>query len=64
MFLYLQYINLYFNTYNVQKIRFYGSAQVYKMSNFGISGTFGVAVARHGLILWENDATRSTSLFK
>ena len=34
------------------------------MSNFGISGTFGVAVARHGLILWENDATRSTNLFK
>ena len=31
---------------------------------FGISGTFGVAVARHGLILWENDATRSTNLFK
>ena len=34
------------------------------MSNFGISGTFGVAVAHHGLILWENDATRSTNLFK
>ena len=45
-------------------IRFYGSAQVYKMTNFGILGTFGVAVARHGLILWENDATRSTNLFK
>ena len=57
------YISI-FNTCNVQQIRSYGSAQVYKMSSFGISGTFGVAVARHGLILWENDATRSTNLFK
>ena len=46
------------------KIGFNGSAQVCNMSNFGISGTFGVAVARHGLILWENDATGSTNLFK
>ena len=64
MFLYLQHIDLYFNTYNVQKIRFYGSAQVYEMTNFVISGTFGVAVARHGLILWENDATGLRILFK
>ncbi len=34
------------------------------MSTFGISGTFGVAVAHHELILWENDAMRSTNLLK
>ena len=33
-------------------------------SFFGKSDLNGVAVARHGLILWENDATRSTNLFK
>ena len=33
-------------------------------SFFGKSGLNGVAVARHGLILWENDATGSTNLFK
>ena len=47
-----------------EKIGFCGSAQVYKMSNFGISGTFGVAVARHGLILWENGATSFGIIFR
>ena len=28
------------------------------------SGTKWVAVARHGLILWENEATRLTNLLK
>ena len=31
---------------------------------FGKSALIGVAVARHGLILWENDATGSANLFK
>ena len=34
------------------------------MPSFGISGTFGVAVARHGLILWENGATSLRIIFK
>ena len=31
--------------------------------NFGISGLNGVAMARHGLILWENDATGPKIIF-
>ena len=33
-------------------------------NNEVISGTHGVAVARHGLILWENEAMGSRKVFR
>ena len=37
---------------------------MYKFEKIVISGVNGVAVDRHGLILWENEATGSGKVFR
>ena len=64
MFLYLQHIHLYIQYTKGPKNQILCVRISLEMADFGISGTFGGAVARHGLILWENDATGSTNLLK
>ena len=40
------------------------AAKVNKIQKHSISGVNGVAMDRHGLILWENDATGSRKVFR
>ena len=72
--MYLQPISL-FATHNFRFATYFASTQQILVSTQHIMvsaqrqksiipGTFGVAMARHGLILWENDATGSRKVFK
>ena len=49
---------------NGSATRFWGLQELIKLLKVVIFGMNGVAVARNGLILWENDAAGSRKVFK
>ena len=49
---------------NWSATRFWGLQELIKLLKVVIFGMNGVAVARNGLILWENDATGSRKVFR